>query len=338
MKEKLYTPPVDEEREFEEGLRPRRLTEYVGQTKIVENLRVYIQAARMRGEHLDHALFFGPPGLGKTTLAYIMAEEMGVPLKCTTGPALEKTGDLAAILTNVEERSILFIDEIHRLNTSVEELLYPALEDFHLDIIIGSGPSARDVRLNLKKFTLVGATTRLSLLTSPLRSRFGIVERLDYYNAAELALIIERSARILGIGVDEGGAEEISIRSRGTPRVANRLLRRVRDFAMVNGSGSIDRKAALEALERLGIDRNGFDEVDLKILETVVKTFGGQPVGLKSIAVAVGENADTIEDVYEPYLIQNGFLSRTPRGRIGTDKAFTYFNVRPLRGQPGLFE
>lgn len=338
MSEKLFPALAEEDREFDAGLRPRRLDEYVGQRKIVENLRVYIQAAKMRGESLDHALFFGPPGLGKTTLACIIAEELGVPLRSTTGPSLEKTGDLAAILTNLEERSVLFIDEIHRLQTTIEELLYPALEDFHLDIIIGQGPSARTVRLNLKKFTLVGATTRLSLLTSPLRSRFGIVERLDYYSPDEISTILRRSAKILGIEIDEDGARELSIRSRGTPRIANRLLRRVRDFATVGGHASITRAGAQDALERLGIDENGFDDVDLKILEAVVKTFSGRPVGLKNIAVAVGENAETIEDVYEPYLIQNGFMARTPRGRIGTEKAFKYFNLKPPDLQPSLFE
>jgi len=338
MTEKLFAAPSEEERAFEVGLRPRQLSEYVGQTKTVENLRVYIKAALMRAEPLDHALFHGPPGLGKTTLAYIMAEELGVPIRCTTGPALERTGDLAAILTNLDERCVLFIDEIHRLNPIVEELLYPALEDFHLDIIIGQGPSARSVRLNLKRFTLIGATTRVGLLTSPLQSRFGIIERLGYYGEGDLRSIILRSARILKIEVAERGAEEIAVRARGTPRVANRLLRRVRDFAMVQGAAVIDQGVARDAMVRLGIDDNGFDEIDVRILETVVKTFGGKPVGLKSIAVAVGENPDTIEDVYEPYLIQNGFLTRTPKGRVGTDKAFRYFGVTPGTTQPGLFE
>ncbi len=338
MTERLLPTANEDERAFEEGLRPRRLTEYVGQTRIVENLRVYIKAALMRSEHLDHALFHGPPGLGKTTLAYIMAEELGVPIRCTTGPALEKTGDLAAILTNLEERAVLFIDEIHRLHPAIEEMLYPALEDFHLDLIIGQGPSARNVRLILKKFTLIGATTRIGLLTSPLQSRFGIIERLGYYSFKELSSIIQRSARILAVEVTSEGAEEIAIRARGTPRIANRLLRRVRDFATVSGTALIDRKAAHEALERLGIDRNGFDEIDMKILETVVRTFSGKPVGLKSIAVAVGENPDTIEDVYEPYLIQNGFLSRTPKGRVATEKAFKYFGALPPKTQVGLFD
>ncbi len=339
MTQRLVTAPSEEDRVFEAGLRPRRLAEYVGQTKIVENLAIYIKAAKMRGEPLDHALFHGPPGLGKTTLAYIMAEELGVPIKCTTGPALERTGDLAAILTNLEYRGVLFIDEIHRLHPAIEELLYPALEDFHLDIIIGQGPSARSMRLPLKKFTMIGATTRVGLLTSPLQSRFGIVERLGYYSAAELGAIIMRSARILGVTVDSGAATEVAARARGTPRIANRLLRRVRDFAMVGGRRVVDVETARAGLERLGIDPNGLDEIDVKILETTVKTFGGRPVGLKSIAVAVGEAPDTIEDVYEPFLIQNGFLSRTPKGRVATDRAFAYFDMkRPSPAQGGLFE
>lgn len=310
-------------------LRPGSLDEFVGQPTVCENLRVFVQAARSRGEPLDHALFYGPPGLGKTALAHVIAREMGAPISVTSGPVVERAGDLAAVLTNLEAGAVLFIDEIHRLNPAVEEILYPAMEDFKLDLIIGQGPSARTVKIDLPPFTLVGATTRAGLLTSPLRDRFGVIMRLDYYPPADLVRIVERSARILGIEIESEGALEIARRSRGTPRIANRLLRRVRDFAQVDGQGRVTRAIARHALGRLEVDEAGFDRMDREILLTLIHKYGGGPVGLETLAAAAGEDKGTIEDIYEPFLIQEGFLDRTPRGRVATARAFEHFGVEP---------
>lgn len=307
-------------------LRPQKLEDFVGQQGIKERLDIFITAAKRRNESLDHTLFCGPPGLGKTTLANILANELGAKIQFTSGPVLERAGDLAAILTNLEERDVLFIDEIHRLNHVIEESLYPAMEDFQLDIIIGQGPSAKTIKLDLPKFTLVGATTRAGLLTSPLRDRFGIVARLEHYDPTELAKIVSRSASILNVPIDHGGAVEISRRSRGTPRIANRLLKRVRDFAEVRAGGLITENVAMEALKMLGVDEWGFDHMDRKILLTIIDKFGGGPVGLDTISSAISEERDTIEDVYEPFLIQCGFINRTPRGRTATDLAYNHFS------------
>ncbi|MFV1950867.1 MAG: Holliday junction branch migration DNA helicase RuvB [Nitrospinota bacterium] len=314
---------------FEIGLRPKKFDEYIGQEKTKENLSVFIEAARRRSEALDHVLFYGPPGLGKTTLAHIISAEMGVNIKSTSGPVIERPGDLAAILTNLKEHDILFIDEIHRLNNVVEEILYPAMEDYQLDIIIGQGPSARSIKLDLPKFTLVGATTRAGLLTSPLRDRFGVVHRLDYYTGDELNIIIKRSANILDIRIDPSGSEEIARRSRGTPRIANRLLRRVRDYAQVRADGIITREVACKALKMLEVDEMGLDKMDRMLILTIVEKFGGGPVGIGTLAAAVSEAEDTIEDVYEPFLIQSGYINRTPRGRVATEMAYRYFGIEP---------
>jgi len=322
----VATTLIDEDRE-EQSLRPRTLREYIGQEKAKDNLSVFIEAARRRGDPLDHVLLHGPPGLGKTTLAGVIANEMQVSLRVTSGPAIEKPGDLAAILTNLQDGDILFIDEIHRLSRSVEEVLYPALEDYALDIIIGKGPSARSIRLDLPRFTLVGATTRAGQLSSPLRDRFGVMLRLELYTAEELSAIVRRSAGILGITVAPEGAREIARRSRGTPRIANRLLKRVRDFAQVLGDGSIDKDIADIALTRLEIDSLGLDSIDRRMLRSIIQSFGGGPVGLDTLAASIGEEAITIEDVYEPYLLQLGFLSRTPRGRCATQPAYKHLGL-----------
>ncbi len=319
---------IRDDSEAENSLRPKTLEEYVGQDKAKENLRVFIEAAKMRGEPLDHVLLYGPPGLGKTTLATIIAAEMGVNIRTTSGPAIEKPGDLAALLTNLEENDILFIDEIHRLNRSVEEVLYPAMEDFALDIILGKGPSARSIRIDLPRFTLVGATTRAGQLTGPLRDRFGVIFRLELYTPEQLTQIITRSAGILGIPCDPTGARELARRSRGTPRIANRFLKRVRDFAQVMGDGSITAGIAGEALDRLEVDPMGLDAIDRRILRTIITAYKGGPVGLDTLAAAVGEEAVTIEDVYEPYLMQEGFLSRTARGRCVTARAYEHLGMK----------
>jgi holliday junction DNA helicase RuvB len=320
---------LDPERDFDAALRPRWLGEFVGQARVKEQLALLIQGAREREEPLDHLLFSGPPGLGKTTLAGIVANEMGVTLRQTSGPALERTADLAAILTNLEEGDVLFVDEIHRMPRAVEEVLYPALEDFKLDVVVGKGPSARTIRLDLPRFTLVGATTRLGLITLPLRERFGFTPRLDYYDAEELALVVRRSAGILEVEVDEPGAAEIARRSRGTPRISNRLLRRVRDFAQVRGDGRVSLEAAADALALFEVDERGLDRVDLQLLSALVERFNGGPVGLSTLAAAVGEETGTLEEVYEPYLLQIGFLQRTPRGRLATDSAYRHLGMAP---------
>jgi len=323
------SPTDNVEESFERALRPKELNEYIGQEKIREQLTIFIDAAKNRKEALDHVLLFGPPGLGKTTLAHIISREMGVSLRQTSGPVLEKTGDLAAILSNLEENDVLFIDEIHRLSPVIEEILYPAMEDYRLDIMIGEGPSARSVKLELPPFTLVGATTRAGMLTNPLRDRFGIVSRLEFYNNQELARIVERSAGLLSVDIDQDGAKEIAKRSRGTPRIANRLLRRVRDYAEVKAKGSVDKKIADEALKMLDVDLMGLDLMDRNLLKAIIEKFSGGPVGLDNLSAAIGEEKETIEDVIEPYLIQQGYLMRTPRGRIATQKSYVHFGLTP---------
>jgi Holliday junction DNA helicase RuvB len=326
MEDRLITPQTQPEDLYvEKSLRPRSLKEYVGQSKARKNLQVFIDAARNRQEALDHVLFYGPPGLGKTTLANIIAHEMGVNIKSTSGPVIEKTGDLAAVLTNLDEGDVLFIDEIHRLSPVVEEILYPAMEDYQLDILIGQGPSARTIKLDIPRFTLVGATTRAGLLSSPLRDRFGVICRLEFYSTAELTTIVKRSADILKIQIDEQGAQEIARRSRGTPRIVNRLLRRVRDFAEIEGDGKINHILADHSLQQLEVDRQGLDHMDRLLLLSIIDKFAGGPVGLDTLAAAIGEERDTIEDVIEPYLIQQGFLNRTPRGRMATESCFKHF-------------
>jgi Holliday junction DNA helicase RuvB len=344
-----FAPPPDQrvvsaapaspaEEAMERALRPKGLAEYVGQAKTREQLEIFIGAARMRGEALDHVLLFGPPGLGKTTLSHIIANELGVNLRSTSGPVLERRKDLAALLTNLERNDVLFIDEIHRLSPVVEEILYPALEDYQIDIMIGEGPAARSIKLDLQPFTLVGATTRAGMLTNPLRDRFGIVARLEFYTPEELTRIVHRSAGLLKAPIDAEGAIEIARRSRGTPRIANRLLRRVRDYADVKGTGRIDRVLADKALAMLDVDPQGFDVMDRKLLEAVIHRFDGGPVGLDNVAASIGEERDTIEDVIEPYLIQQGYLQRTPRGRIATLAAYRHLGVTPPRTEGGLFD
>ncbi len=322
---------VEEDAQDEAGLRPRTLNEYIGQDRVRDNLEVSIAAARGREEALDHVLLYGPPGLGKTTLAYVIGNEMGVPVRSTAGPVIEKPGDLAAMLTNLQQHEVLFIDEIHRLPPAIEEILYPAMEDYELDIVIGQGPSARSVKVPVQRFTLIGATTRAGLLTSPLRSRFGIVHRLDFYEAADVEEIVRRSAKILGVVIDDEARKEIGRRSRGTPRIVNRLLRRVRDYAQVRADGRITAEVARAAMELLEVDNLGFDEVDRKLLRTIIDKFSGGPVGVNSLAAAISEEKDAIEDIYEPFLIQAGFLDRTPRGRIATARAYEYFGLTAPR-------
>lgn len=325
--ERVVTPEEKQDDEFDKTLRPKQLKYYVGQKKVKEKLKIFIQAAKQRGEALDHVMLYGPPGLGKTTLANIIANELNVNIHTTSGPAIERPGDLASILTNLTSKDILFIDEIHRLNRMVEEVLYPAMEDYGLDIMIGKGPSARSVRLDLPQFTLVGATTRAGQLSSPLRDRFGVINRLEFYNNEELSQIVRRSARILGVEISEDGSGEIACRSRGTPRIANRLLRRVRDYAEVKADGVITPEVVDKALNLLEIDELGLDRLDYRLLKSIINKFGGGPVGLKTIAAAISEETETIEDVYEPYLLQLGFLERTPRGRKATQMAYKHFNI-----------
>jgi Holliday junction DNA helicase RuvB len=326
-----------EEKLFEQSLRPQSLSQYIGQQKVKENIEISIRAALKRGESLDHVLLYGPPGLGKTTLATIISNEMKVNIRTTSGPVIEKRGDLAAILTNLKPHDVLFIDEIHRLHPSIEEILYPAMEDFYIDLIIGEGPGARSIKMPLPRFTLVGATTRAGLLTAPLRGRFGIIHRLEFYSSLDLRIIVLQSARTLGVDIDEEGALEIASRSRGTPRIANRLLRRVRDYADVKGNGRINRATAVDALAMMDVDTYGFDEIDRKLMLTIIEKYNGGPVGVGSLSAAINEDEDAIEDIYEPYLIQIGFLDRTPRGRMATHKAFEHFRVTLPVNQRKLF-
>lgn len=337
MENRIIEPEQNaDDRVYEKSLRPLRFEDFIGQNRIKENLRVFIQAARARGEALDHVLFCGPPGLGKTTLASIIAHELGVGIKSTSGPVLERAGDLAAILTNLQDHDVLFIDEIHRLNRVVEEILYPAMEDFQLDIIIGQGPGARSIKLDLPRFTLVGATTRTGLLTSPLRDRFGVIDRLTFYEPKELTQIVQRSARLLKVEIDEAAAGEIATRSRGTPRIANRLLRRVRDFAEIQSDGIISYAVVADAMARLEVDQKGLDNMDRRLLCTIIDKFEGGPVGLETLAAALNEERDTLEDVYEPFLIQEGFLDRTPRGRQATRLAYEYLGKKRHASQEKL--
>jgi Holliday junction DNA helicase RuvB len=339
MAERIVSPRnKTEEVGLDVSLRPQRLDEYIGQDRVKENLRILIEAAKARGEALDHVLFYGPPGLGKTTLAHVVANEMGVGIKVTAGPAIERAGDLAAILTNLHKGDVLFIDEVHRLGRVVEEVLYPAMEDFALDIIIGKGPGARSIRLKLPPFTIIGATTRLALMTAPLRARFGAVYRLDFYDETAMQAIVRRSARILGIEIDEAGVVEIARRARGTPRVANRLLKRVRDYAQVRADGTIDQAVAKEALALLEVDPLGLDDIDRRVLRTIIEKYDGGPVGLETIGAALSEEPDTIMDVVEPYLLQLGFLDRTPRGRVATRRAYEHLGIEYHEpAQPTLF-
>ena len=338
LKERIVSAaPVEDDSSFELKLRPQRLAEFIGQDKVKENLAVAIEAARSRGEAMDHVLLYGPPGLGKTTLANIIANELGVAFQQTSGPTLQIKGDLTAILTNLQAKQVLFIDEVHRLQPALEEILYSALEDYKLDIIIGQGPSARTHTMDVQPFTFVGATTRAGLLSAPLRSRFGIMLRLEFYTHKDLQIIVERSAEILGVAIDDEGAVEIASRSRGTPRIANRLLRRVRDYAQVRGGGKIDKHTAQAALQMLEVDRHGFDEVDRKLLLTIIEKYQGGPVGVNTLAAALAEEPDAIEEIYEPFLIQIGFLNRTPRGRVATMLAYEHFGITPNRRQTSLF-
>ena len=339
MENRVISPRVQpDERQLDQALRPQRLDDLIGQDRLRENLRILIEAARQRGDALDHVLFYGPPGLGKTTLAHIVANEMGVPIRVTAGPAIERAGDLAAILSNLREKEVLFIDEVHRLGRAVEEILYPAMEDFVLDLVVGKGPAARSIRLHLPRFTVVGATTRLALLTAPLRARFGATFRVDFYDQAALETIVRRAAGVLGLEVDDEGVVEIARRGRGTPRVALRLLKRVRDYAQVRSDGRITGPVAREALELLEVDELGLDDLDRRVLRTIIEKFGGGPVGLDTIAAAVSEEADTVMDVVEPYLLQLGFLERTPRGRVATARAYEHLRIPyPRPEQPTLF-
>lgn len=338
LKDRLVSAaPVEDDSSFELKLRPQRLAEFIGQDKVKENLAVAIEAARSRGEAMDHVLLYGPPGLGKTTLANIIANELGVAFQQTSGPILQIKGDLTAILTNLQAKQVLFIDEVHRLQPALEEILYSALEDYKLDIMIGQGPSARTHTMDVQPFTFVGATTRAGLLSAPLRSRFGIMLRLEFYTHKDLQIIVERSAEILAVAIDDEGANEIASRSRGTPRIANRLLRRVRDYAQVRGGGKIDKRTAEAALQMLEVDRHGFDEVDRKLLLTIIEKYQGGPVGVNTLAAALAEEPDAIEEIYEPFLIQIGFLNRTPRGRVATMLAYEHFGITPTRRQSSLF-
>ena len=333
--ERMISPKLKEEEvALDMSLRPKRLADFIGQDRIKENLKIVTEAAKQRGEALDHVLFYGPPGLGKTTLAHCVATEMNVNIKVTAGPAIERAGDLAAILTNLRKGDVLFIDEVHRLGRAIEETLYPAMEDFALDIIIGKGPSARSLRLKLPHLTIIGATTRLALMTSPLRARFGVVYRVDFYDQPAMEAIVRRSARILGVGIDEGGVREIARRARGTPRVANRLLKRVRDYAQVRAEGRITETVARKALAMLEVDELGLDDIDRRVLSTIIEKFNGGPVGLETIAAALSEESDTIMDVVEPYLLQLGFLNRTPRGRVATRRAYEHLGI-PYEEKPG---
>jgi len=338
MTDRFVAPsPSEDEAQYEAGLRPRSLNEYIGQDRLRDNLHVSIAAARGRREALDHVLLYGPPGLGKTTLAYVIGNEMGVGVRATAGPVIERPGDLAGMLTDLQEHQVLFIDEIHRMSPVIEEILYPAMEDYELDIVIGQGPGARSVKVPLQKFTLIGATTRAGLLTSPLRARFGIVHRLDFYTNEDIEEIVRRSARILDVTLQDDAAAQIARRSRGTPRVANRLLRRVRDFAQVRADGRISGEVARKAMDLVGVDDNGFDEVDRRLLQTIIDKFSGGPVGVNSLAAAINEEKDAIEDMYEPFLIQAGFLDRTPRGRVATPRAYEYFGLTAPRRDSRLW-